>query len=54
MPDIAGVKDVTVALPHMIGGDGIIATFPPALSDEEQNKLNASASIVRKAIDELG
>ncbi len=54
MPDVAGVKDVTVALPHMIGGDGILATFPPTLNEEEQSKLNASAAIVRKAIDELG
>jgi L-lactate dehydrogenase len=52
--DIAGVKEVTVALPHMVGGDGILATFPPMLSDAEQSKLHNSASIVRKAIDELG
>jgi malate/lactate dehydrogenase len=38
----------------MVGGDGILATFPPPLSDEEQSKLHNSASIVRKAIDELG
>jgi L-lactate dehydrogenase len=54
MPDVAGIKDVTVALPHLVGGDGILATFPPALNDEEQRSLNASAAVVRKAIDELG
>ncbi|MFN8373986.1 MAG: L-lactate dehydrogenase [Anaerolineae bacterium] len=51
--DVAGVKDVTVALPHMVGGDGILATFPPLLSEQEQNKLQLSAATVRKAIDEL-
>ncbi|NWF68861.1 MAG: L-lactate dehydrogenase [Chloroflexi bacterium] len=54
MPTIAGVNDVTVALPHMIGGDGILATFPPPLDDQEQAKLHASAAIVRQAIDALG
>jgi L-lactate dehydrogenase len=52
--EAAGIRDVTIALPHMVGGDGILATFPPPLSDEEQSKLHNSASIVRKAIDELG
>jgi L-lactate dehydrogenase len=51
--EVAGVKDVTVALPHIVGGNGIIATFPPPLSVDEQIRLNASAATVRKAIDEL-
>lgn len=54
-PDVAGVQDVTVALPHLLGGSGIIETFPLplSLSDEESALLNRSAGIIRKIIDDL-
>jgi len=51
--DIAGVKNVSVSLPHLLGGEGIIATFPLPLSSEEEKALNKSATIIRNAIDEL-
>jgi L-lactate dehydrogenase len=53
MPDIAGVKDVTVALPHLLGGQGIIESFPLPLTDDEQQKLHHSAALIRKLIDDL-
>ncbi len=31
-PDVAGVADVTVALPRLVGGDGVLATFPQPLN----------------------
>lgn len=52
-PDIAGVKDVTVALPHLVGGDGIEGSFVLPLSDEEHKALHKSASIIRGYLDEL-
>ena len=54
VPEAAGVEDVTVALPHLVGGQGILATFEPILDDAEQNALEASARIIRDAIDSLG
>ena len=51
--EVAGVRDVTVSLPHLVGGQGILATFPLPLSETEQAKLAASANVVRQAIDEL-
>ncbi|MEW5961277.1 MAG: L-lactate dehydrogenase [Chloroflexota bacterium] len=51
--DVAGVKDVTVSLPHLVGGQGILATFPLPLSQAEHEKLAASAQVVREAIDSL-
>ena len=51
--DVAGVKDVTVALPHLLGGRGILSRLPLPLSDEENEALRASAQVVRDAIDEL-
>ena len=53
MEDIAGVKDVTVALPHLIGGNGVLARFPLPLNAEEQALLFKSAGVVRQAIDSL-
>lgn len=52
-PDVAGVKDVTVALPRLVGGTGVIETFPLPLSESEQSQLNASATVIRRALDEL-
>jgi L-lactate dehydrogenase len=51
--DIAGVKNVTVSLPHLIGGEGILETFPLPLSVQEEEALLASATIIRKIIDDL-
>jgi L-lactate dehydrogenase len=52
-PDIAGVKDVTVALPRLVGGAGVIETFPLPLSEVEQSQLRMSARVIREALDEL-
>ena len=52
--DVAGVKDVTVALPRLVGGAGVIETFPLPLGDSEQAELRASAGVIRKALDDLG
>jgi L-lactate dehydrogenase len=54
MPDVAGVKDVTVSLPNLVGGDGIIQTFYPRLNEEETAALRNSAQVVRSVIDQLG
>jgi L-lactate dehydrogenase len=51
--DVEGIKDVTLALPNLIGGEGIIETFPQPLSDVEREKLRTSAQIIRSAIDGL-
>ena len=52
-PDVAGVEDVTVSLPSLVGGEGIEGTFPQPLSAEEDRALHASASLIRQAIDAL-
>jgi L-lactate dehydrogenase len=53
-PDVAGVKDVTAALPRLVGGGGVMETFPLPLSDAESSALQASAAQIRRALDELG
>jgi malate/lactate dehydrogenase len=48
-----GGANVTVSLPHLIGGTGVFALFPPVLAYEEEESLHASAGVVRQAIKEL-
>jgi L-lactate dehydrogenase len=52
--DVAGVRDVTVALPRLLGGQGVIETFPLPLNEAETTLLRDSARVVRQALDELG
>jgi L-lactate dehydrogenase len=51
--EVAGVCDVTIALPHLVGGQGTLASFPLPLSEEEEARLQASAKVVCDAIREL-
>jgi L-lactate dehydrogenase len=51
--DVQGVRDVTVALPHLVGGAGAQQAFPLPLSDLEQLQLRKSAFVIRQAIDGL-
>jgi L-lactate dehydrogenase len=51
--DVAGVHDVTVSLPRLVGGQGVMETFPLPLSEEEAQRLHASAQVIRQALDKL-
>ena len=53
MKDVVGIKDVTVSLPNLVGGEGIIQTFSPILNEGETSALHASAQVVRSVIAEL-
>jgi L-lactate dehydrogenase len=48
-----GVQDVTLSLPHLVGGSGAQQAFLVPLSDEEQALLKKSAGVIRQALDEL-
>ena len=52
--EIAGIRDVTLSLPRLVGGQGILATFPLPLAPDEVAALRRSAAVVRGAMDELG
>ena len=52
--EVAGIQNVTVALPRLVGGSGVIETFPLPLSEVEQGQLKSSAQVIRQALDELG
>jgi L-lactate dehydrogenase len=52
--EVAGVPDVTVALPRLVGGDGVLETFPLPLNARESDLLSQSAQLIRQTLDELG
>ncbi len=52
--DVVGVRNVTVSLPRLLGGQGVLETFPLPLNGPEAAGLRASAEVIRKALDELG
>src|SRR5262245_21585295 len=52
--DLLGIRNVTVSLPRLMGGQGILETFPLPLNDDETTRLRRSASVIRQALDELG
>jgi L-lactate dehydrogenase len=43
----------SISLPHLLGAEGVVASFPPPLSPDEQAKLQASAQVVCHAIEAL-
>jgi L-lactate dehydrogenase len=47
------IQDVTVALPHLVGGQGVISTLWQPLTLTERNALKQSAEIVKNAIDSI-
>ena len=51
--EIGGVCDVTIALPHLVGGEGILASFPLPLNEQETDALRVSAQVVCDAMEEL-
>ncbi|MCB0208952.1 MAG: L-lactate dehydrogenase [Anaerolineae bacterium] len=53
VPDVVGVPDVTVALPHLVGRQGVLSTLPLPLSPSESDALRASAQIIKDLTDQL-
>lgn len=51
--EAAGIPNVTVSLPNLVGGDGVLSTCLFELNTDEYEGLRNSASIVRGAIQSL-
>ncbi len=54
VPEIEGVHDVTLAIPHLVGAAGVLDTFPLRLDDGERAALQRSAELLRAAITSIG
>jgi L-lactate dehydrogenase len=53
LEEAAGIKDVTLSLPQLLGGDGILNTLHMPLADEETSQLNQSAKVIKQALTNL-
>jgi len=53
MPEVAGVREVTISLPHLVGGPGVMEALPLKLNAQETSALHASARLIRTTMDEL-
>ncbi|HKA00678.1 MAG TPA: L-lactate dehydrogenase [Candidatus Solibacter sp.] len=51
--EVGDVSDVTLSLPRLVGGSGVLETFPLPLSEQENGQLRNSARVIRQALDEL-
>jgi L-lactate dehydrogenase len=52
-PDVAGVKDVALSIPRVVGAEGVIADLFPDLDEEEYAALNRSASLLKERADAI-
>jgi L-lactate dehydrogenase len=52
-PLVAGVEGVTLSLPHLLGGEGILNTLNIPLTPEEEGQLARSAKVIKEALDSL-
>ena len=52
-PEVVGVTNVTLSLPRLVGGKGVLETFPLPLNEQETIRLRESAQVIRQALDEL-
>ena len=50
VPDLEGL---TLSLPHLVGGQGILTAIPLLLNAREQEALSHSASVLRQVIADL-
>jgi L-lactate dehydrogenase len=48
-----GVTDVSISLPNIVGGNGILETLPLPLNSEESAELKRSAEILKAEIDKI-
>jgi L-lactate dehydrogenase len=51
--EVVGIKDVTLSLPHLVGGSGVLNVLQVPLTDNEETQLQNSANAIKDAIQEL-
>lgn len=51
--EVVGTQNITISLPRLLGGEGVITTFHPIMDDREHKQLENSASLLREIILQL-
>jgi L-lactate dehydrogenase len=54
LPEVEGIKDVTLSVPCIVGGRGMISTLTPKLDEKERTALRRSAEILKTAAESVG
>lgn len=52
-PEVAGVRDVALSIPRVIGAAGVITDLFPDLDEDEYRALNKSASLLKALADSV-
>ena len=52
-PEVAGVSDVALSIPRVVGAEGVLTDLFPDLDDEEYAALNRSASLLKERADAI-
>ncbi len=52
-PEVESISNVTISLPRLVGGQGILETFPLPLDEQESRAFRKSAELIRQTVDEL-
>ena len=52
-PEVAGITDVALSLPRIIGAQGVVETLMPDLDDGEADALHDSAGVLKAAADSV-
>lgn len=53
-PNVAGVAEVALSLPRVVGAQGVVHTMRPALTDDEAEAFAVSASVLDEAARAIG
>ncbi|HMS03001.1 MAG TPA: L-lactate dehydrogenase [Gemmatimonadaceae bacterium] len=53
-PKVAGLRDVALSLPRVVGRAGVLHTFEPDVDAAETEALAASAAVIREATTSIG
>ena len=53
-PEVAGVQNVALSLPRIVGLEGVLGTIHPHLDEGEMAALSRSAGILKEAVTTLG
>ena len=52
-PEVAGIRDVALSIPRVVGAEGVVVDLFPDLDDEEYAALNRSASLLKERADAI-
>lgn len=53
LSEVEGVNYVTLSVPNLIGGEGLLDTFYPHLNEAEQSALRKSAQLIKDVTDQI-